>query len=128
MMIPGLTILIFVCAFLIPEIIVLGWRKFLHGEYEAKNGTMNLLYHTFCMFLLMLEFQASFIKIVILWGFVAIAFEGMFALLFVASTGRENEFLLHGSRIYNYFKMFGHPYVIFPLTMSVSFFFYVFQF
>ena len=127
-MISGLSILIFVCTFLIPEIIVLGWRRFLNSEYEAKNGILNLLYHSFCMFLLMAEFQASFLKTIILWGFVTIAAEGIFSLLFVASSGEESEFLLSGSRMYKSFKMFGHPYVIFPITMSVSFFMYVFQF
>ena len=127
-MMSGLTILVFVCAFLIPEIIVLGWRRFLHSKYEAKNGTLNLLYHVFCMYLLLLEFHASFPKTIILWAFISIAFVGMFALLIGVMLGRETEFLLYENKVYSSFKMFGHPYVIFPITMSVSFFMYVFQF
>lgn len=127
-MMSGLTILVFVCAFLIPEIIVLGWRRFLHSKYEAKNGTLNLLYHVFCMYLLLLEFQASFPKTIILWAFISIAFVGMFALLIGVMLGRETEFLLYENKVYSSFKMFGHPYVIFPITMSVSFFMYIFPF
>ncbi len=78
MMFSGLTVLIVICAFLIPEGIVLGGRRFLHSIYEAML--------------------------------------------------RENEFILYENKIYKSFKMFGHPYVIFPITMSVSFFMYVFQF
>lgn len=126
-MISGLSILIFACTFLIPEIIVLGWRKFLSSKYEAKNGTLNLLYHVFCMYLLLLEFQVSVSKTIILWGFISIAFVGMFALFVGVMLGRESEFLISENRIYKSFKMFGHPYVIFPLTMSVSFFMYIFQ-
>ena len=40
----------------------------------------------------------------------------------------SNEFVLYENKIYSSFKMFGHPYVIFPITMSVSFFLYIFQF
>lgn len=123
----GITILIFVCSFLIPELIVLGWRRFLSSKYEAKNGTLNLLYHVFCISLLLLEFQASIPKTIILWGFISIAFIGIFALLVGVMLGR-GEVLLYRNRIYKSFKMFGHPYVIFPITMSVSFFMYVFQF
>ncbi|UCD07248.1 MAG: hypothetical protein JSW41_05500 [Candidatus Aenigmatarchaeota archaeon] len=126
-MISGLSILIFVCTFLIPELIVLGWKRFLHSVYEAKNGTLNLIYHIFCMSLLMWEFQTSVFKTIVLWGFISIAFVGMFALLMGVMLGRETEYLLSESRIYHSFKMFGHPYVIFPLTMSVSFFMYIFQ-
>jgi hypothetical protein len=127
MMISGLTILIFVCSFLIPEIIVLGWRRFMSSKYEAKNGTLNLIYHIFCMSLLLLEFQASIPKTIILWGFVSIAFVGIFALLVGVLLGR-GEALLWRNRVYKSFKMFGHPYVIFPITMSVSFFMYIFPF
>lgn len=123
----GLTILIFVCTFLIPEIIVLGWRRFLHSKYEAKNGTLNLLYHIFCMSLLIIEFQASISKTIALWGFISIAFVGVFALLVGVLLGKA-EVLLYRNRVYKSFKMFGHPYVIFPITMSVSFFMYIFQF
>ncbi|NIO22637.1 MAG: hypothetical protein GTN38_01235 [Candidatus Aenigmarchaeota archaeon] len=127
MMISGLSILIFVCSFLIPELIVLGWRRFLSSHYEAKNGTLNLLYHVFCMSLLLLEFQASLSKTIILWSFISIAFVGIFALLVGVMLGR-GEFMLSGNKVYKSFKMFGHPYVIFPITMSVSFFMYVFPF
>jgi hypothetical protein len=127
MMIPGLTILIFVCSFLIPELIVLGWRRFLSSKYEAKNGTLNLIYHIFCMGLLLFEFQASIPKTIILWGFISIAFVGIFALLVGVMLGR-GEILIRRNRIYRSFKMFGHPYVIFPITMSVSFFMYIFHF
>jgi hypothetical protein len=126
-MISGLTILIVVCAFLIPEGIVLGWRRFLHSRYEAKNGALNLIYHAFCMYLLLLEFQASFPKTIISWAFMSIAFVGILTLLVGMLFGRENEFILYENKIYSSFKMFGHPYVIFPITMSVSFFMYVFQ-
>ncbi len=126
-MVSGLTVLICICAFLIPEGIVLGWRKFLHSIYEAKNGVLNLIYHIFCMSLLLLEFQESFPKTIISWSFMSIAFVGIFTLL-IGVILRENEFLLYGNKIYNSFKMFGHPYVIFPITMSVSFFMYVFTF
>jgi hypothetical protein len=127
-MMSGLTILIFVCTFLIPEIIVLGWKRFLNSVYEAKNGVLNLLYHVFCMSLLLLEFHESFPKTTIAWAFMSIAFVGIFALLIGVLLGREKEFLLYGNRVYSSLKMFGHPYVIFPITMSVSFFMYVFPF
>jgi hypothetical protein len=127
-MASGLTILIVLCAFVIPELIVLGWRRFLSSRYEAKNGTLNLLYHIFCMYMLIVEFQASIPKIIILCGFISIAFVGMFALFVGVLMGTEGEFLLSDNRIYKSFKMFGHPYVIFPITMSVSFFMYVFYF
>ena len=123
----GLTILIFVCTFVIPEIIVLGWRRFLHSTYEAKNGTINLVYHVFCMFLLLLEFYGNFSKTIILWSFISIAFVGIVTLAVGVFLGK-NEFVLYENKIYSSFKMFGHPYVIFPITMSVSFFLYVFQF
>jgi hypothetical protein len=126
-MMSGLTILIFVCTFLIPEIIVLGWKRFLNSVYEAKNGVLNLLYHVFCMSLLLLEFQASFPKTIISWSFMSIAFVGIFALI-IGVLLKENEFILYENKVYNSLKMFGHPYVIFPITMSVSFFMYVFQF
>ncbi len=127
-MISGLSILIFVCTFVIPQLIVLGWRKYLKSKYEAKNGTLNLVFHLFCMALLMWEFQASIPKTIILWGFVSIAIVGVIAMLIGAMLGTETEFLLSESKIYHSFKMFGHPYVIFPLTMSISFFMYIFQF
>ena len=127
-MVSGITPLIFVCTFIIPELIVVGWKKFLSERYEAANGIINLLYHTFCMFLLMAEFYVSFTKTIILWGFIAVAFVGIFTLLVGVMVGSEGEFLLSENRFYNGFKMFGHPYVIFPLTMSVSFFFYIFAF
>ncbi len=124
----GLTVLIFVCAFLIPEGIVLGWRRFLHSKYEAKNGIINLLYHAFCMYLLLLEFQISFYKTIISWAFMSIAFVGIFTLFAGVMVGRGNEFVLYGNKIYSSFKMFGHPYIIFPITMSVSFSMYIFPF
>jgi len=128
MPVSGLSILIFVCAFLIPELIVLGWRRFLHSKYEAKNGTLNLLYHIFCMYLLFLEFQGSFLKIIIILGFMSIAFVGIATLFVGVILGRREEFLLYGSKVYSSFKSFGHPYIIFPITMSVSFFMYIFFF
>jgi len=124
----GLSILVFVCAFVVPELIVLGWRRFLSSKYEAKNGTLNLLYHVFCMYLLLLEFQASVPKTIILWGFISIAFVGMFALLVGVIMGRSEFLLSYENIIYKSFKRFGHPYIIFPITMSVSFFLYIFQF
>jgi hypothetical protein len=123
----GLTILIFVCAFVIPELIVVGWRRFLHSTYEAKNGTLNLLYHVFCMFLLLFEFYGNFSKTIILWSFISIGFVGIITLAIGVFLG-ESEFVLYENKIYSSFKMLGHPYVIFPITMSVSFFFYIFQF
>ncbi|MCK4335399.1 MAG: hypothetical protein KAT94_00505 [Candidatus Aenigmarchaeota archaeon] len=125
---PDLTIFIFICTFLIPEAIVLGWKRFLHSKYEVKNGTLNLLYHAFCICLLLFEFQASVSKTIILWGFISIAFVGIFTLLAGVMLGRGSEFVLYENRIYSSFKMFGHPYVIFPITMSLSFFMYIFPF
>lgn len=125
-MVSGLTILIFLCAFIIPELIVVGWKRFLHSVYEAKNGTINLVYHVFCMFLLILEFQESFAKTVILEGFASIAFIGIFTLLAGVVLGRQREFLIYDNGVYKSFKMFGHPWVIFPITMSVAFFMYIF--
>lgn len=127
-MISGISIFIFLCTFVIPELIILGWRRFLKSKYEAKNGTINLVYHIFCMTLLLWEFQASIPKTIMLWSFMSIAFVGMIALFIGAMVGTETEFLFSESRIYKSFKMFGHPYVIFSLTMSVSFFMYIFQF
>jgi hypothetical protein len=127
-MVSGLTILISLCAFIIPELIVVGWKRFLHSVYEAKNGTINLLYHVFCMGLLILEFHESFLKTVILEGFASIAFIGIFALLAGVLLGKHREFLIYENRVYKSFKMFGHPWVIFPITMSVAFFMYVFTF
>ena len=128
MLMPDFTIFIFVCAFLIPEAIVLGWKRFLHSKYEVKNGTLNLLYHAFCMYLLLFEFQASVSKTIILWGFISIAFVGIFTLLAGMMMGRETEFVLYENKIYSSFKRFGHPYIIFPITMSLSFFMYIFPF
>jgi hypothetical protein len=127
-MTPNLTLLIFICTFLVPEAIVLGWRRFLHSKYEAKNGTLNLLYHIFCMFLLYLEFNASYAKTLMLWGFMSLAFIGMIALFCGVAVGREFEVILSNNFIYKSFKMFGHPYVIFPITMTVSFITYIFPF
>lgn len=127
-MISGISIFIFLCTFVIPELIILGWRRFLKSKYEAKNGTINLVYHIFCMTLLLWEFQTSIPKTIMLWSFMSIAFVGMIALFIGAMVGTETEFLFSESRIYKSFKMFGHPYVIFSLTMSVSFFMYIFQF
>ena len=116
-MVSGLTVLIFVCTFLIPEIIVLGWRKFLSSIYEAKNGTINLVYHLICMLLLMLEFQTSFNKTIILWGFICVAFIGIFTLLVGVMAGREGEFLISENRFYkslkkNYERIAGISYGI----------------
>lgn len=126
-MTPNLTLLVFICAFLVPEAIILGWKRFLHSNYEAKNGTLNLLYHLFCMYLLSIQFQ-SFLKTILLWGFISIAFVGVIALFCGTAVGKDFETILSNNMIYRSFKMFGHPYVIFPITMTVSFFLYLFSF
>ena len=124
---PNITLLVFICAFLVPEVIVLGWKRFLHSTYEAKNGTLNLLYHMFCMYILSLQFQ-SYFKTILSWGFISIAFVGMITLVCGVAVGKDFETILANSRIYRSFKMLGHPYVIFPITMTVTFIFYIFTF
>ena len=125
---PNLTLLIFICGFLVPQAIVLGWKKFLHSTYEAKNGVLNLLFHLFCMSLLLFGFADSPIKVLLIWSFMSVAFVGMVTLLCGVAIGRDMEVVLSNHVIYKSFKMFGHPYVIFPITMTVTFIFFVFPF
>ena len=126
-MVPNLSLLIFICTFLVPQGIVLGWKRFMHSSYEAKNGTLNLLYHIFCMYMLTIQFQA-FWQTIILWAFMSVAFVGMITLLCGTVVGKDFETILSSNPVYSRFKMLGHPYVIFPITMSISFFLYAFPF
>ena len=125
---PNLTLLIFICGFLVPQAIVLGWKRFLHGTYESKNGVFNLLYHIFIMFILLVGFGDSPTKTLMIWSFMAVAFVGMVTLLCGVAIGQDMEVVLSNHVIYKSFKLFGHPYVIFPITMTITYIFYVFPF